>query len=203
MHAARSEAKKPPIVQYLDEKVREYTRVENCLVIYPKNAHFEELRIYSEPLQVPLSAEYKWRIVAKGSLDLTEESARTPEETYPILERFGCRITMKGALFRKPIFGTVNEDRDRDLALFVERDPVLDRLLRKLKPDVVYMNPTYEEKIIWLVTLIKGPINDTMLTRSKINNTYETMNRLCELAKEFTQGMLSHLHNEEWRSKES
>jgi len=89
------------------------------------------------------------------------------------------------------------------LALFVERDPVLDRLLRKLKPDVVYMNPTYEEKIIWLVTLIKGPINDTMLTRSKINNTYETMNRLCELAKEFTQGMLSHLHNEEWRSKES
>jgi hypothetical protein len=181
----------PIIVRYLHDEIKEWKKTRDYLILFPKNAKFEKLLVYEEQVDtvLPFSFETKWKWVANIPIkvlpDTDAEAIRSNLKPYEI------NLVMKGLFNKEPHFvAASNAQECEKIASTIEQDVILNSLLRKVKPDYtsIFLDfDSYESKVSWIVSILKGPIESYMLKESNIRSLYGIVDRISNQLERFSE----------------
>lgn len=186
-----SSGHEPLIAQYLQEKIKEWQQLQNCLLLLPNEARFEKLLIFEDLLDMSLNLfqEKRWRWTA--TVPMRQGSPKERDEIYDKLKAYEINLVMEGFFRNKPRFvaGTNAQDSDK-LVSVLENDRILIWLVKKVRPDSLSIVPDLDPadgKLSWLITLSKGPVENTMLRKSFIQRMYAIIERTSNSSAQFAQ----------------
>jgi len=166
------------------------------LLLIPNEARFDRLLVFQDLLDTPLNLfqEKRWRWTA--TVPIGQGSSGERAETYDKIKAYEIKLVMEGFFRNKPRFvaGTNTQGSDR-LVSALENDRILIWLVKKVRPDSLSIVPDFdktENRLSWLVTLSKGPIENMMLRKSFIQRIYAIIERTSNSSAQF----IRYLENE-------
>jgi len=182
---------KPYIVEYLGDRIVNFEEYKGLLVLFPNNKNIAKMLVYEEPVEAFFSFDKKWRWVAEIPVEYLYEEGKKIQDTYDNLKLYEIKLEMKGLIRKQPFFVSTHQlDKPNALALLIEKNEFLISSIRKVKPDDLFVKLDFNpdtNKISWVVTLTKGPIEDYLKTRSKINQIFDIFTQISKQLLQFTK----------------